>query len=206
MVGYSASHATERRNVIPREVIEEVCGRLVTDGGLKDFLFAAKREPLSALKRLTGREDAPVESHLLCEVADEVGYEDPGRDYWRDGGTRFREPVGAVVSFDARVRRAVAEGHVRGCHSKAIHERAVDADGSHVARPNASVEERDKGCLVVNKEDWVVETLVADPLDSAFDSRNFGVEGRSFWPGKARRRPREGGHAWSYGSTGSGKV
>ena len=181
MVGYSASHATERRNVIPREVVKEICGRLVMDGGFKDLLFAAKREPLSTFERLTRREDAPVEGHLLCEVADEVGYEDSGRDYWRDGGARFREPVGAVVSLDARMRRAVAEGHVRGCRSESIHERTVNADGSHVARPNASVEERDKGRLVVNKEDRVVETLVAGPLDSAFDSRDFRVEGRSCW-------------------------
>jgi hypothetical protein len=86
MIGYSASHATERRNVIPRELVEEVCGRFISNGRFKELLLTTQGEPLLSFERSTSSKNAPVKGHLFGVVTDEIGDEYPGRDYWRDGG------------------------------------------------------------------------------------------------------------------------
>ena len=83
VVGDGVSHATQQRNVVPRHVDEEVSSGFVTNGWLEDFLTSTDGQPLLSSESPRGKEDAPVNSHALGVIVDEVGQQQTGRSDWR---------------------------------------------------------------------------------------------------------------------------
>ena len=60
MVREGASHTTERLDIIPGDVVEEVSRRFITNGGFENFLLMAYWKPLTSPEASRREENAPV--------------------------------------------------------------------------------------------------------------------------------------------------